>query len=265
MKQKKKSLLWQIEHSALARPSFLFGTMHVRDEQAFLFLDTVIACLQGCDALATEYHLETQPSSHLASSMLLPSGRKLSDYFRPKQYEKLKAIIYKAFRVHVDHYAQFLPLVLINGISEQLLQQDRPKALDLQLWEQAGLLGKSRLGIETLDEQLSTLQRIPVDYQIQLLRALARNVRRFRQATLKNTGLYQNADPQRLYRLVRNSSHGLRGLLLFDRNHIMAGRIDEIVRQQPTLCAIGAGHLSGKEGVIRLLKTRGFKMKPVLN
>lgn len=263
MKHKKKSLLWQIDHHALARPSFLFGTMHVRDEQAFRFLPTVYYYLNRCDALATEYDVNERPSADLASAMYLPDNKLLSDYFRPKQYQKLKAILLKAFGLHLDTLAQFLPLMAINIISENLLRKDRPQALDLHLWEYAGQNGKKLLGIETLDEQLQVLQSIPLKLQLQQLRSLGSNVSKFRKATLKNAGVYQYHDPQRIYRLVRRSSHGLRKLLLFQRNHIMAERIEHIIKEQPTMCAVGAGHLSGKEGLIRLLKLQGYRLRPV--
>lgn len=263
MKNKKKSLLWQLDHPALARPSFLFGTMHVRDEQAFQYLHIVYHYLDRCDALATEYNVDEPASPDLANVMLLPDHQQLSDLFPPRQYQKLKSIILKAFRINIDRYAHFQPLMLINLISEKLLQKDRPQALDLHLWQYAGQIGKKQVGIETLDEQLRILQAIPLDQQLQQLRTLGRKVTSFRKSSLKNARIYQCNDPQRIYQLVRRSSHGLRKLLLFRRNRIMAERIEKIVRQQPTLCAVGAGHLSGKEGLIRLLKIRGFTLKPI--
>lgn len=263
MKHKKKSLLWQIDHNVFARPSFLFGTMHVRDEQAFRFLPTVYHYLDQCDALATEYDINERPSMDLASAMLLPDNKLLSDYFRPKQYQKLRSILLKAFGLNIDQFARFLPLMVINIISENLLRKDRPQALDLHLWDHAGQTGKMQLGIETLDEQLRVLQSIPLNLQIQQLRSLGGNVSKFRKATLKNAGVYQYHDPQRIYRLVRRSSHGLRKLLLFQRNRIMAERIEGIIKEQPTMCAVGAGHLAGKEGLIRLLKLRGYRLSPI--
>lgn len=263
MKKKKKSLLWQIDHPAIDRPSFLFGTMHVRDQQAFSYLDTVYSKLQQCEALAAEYDLSHQPVPDLTSVMRLPAGNILSDFFRPAQYEKLRRILLKAFRVDIRYFQHFTPLLVINLITEQLLQQDQPQALDLQLWQYAGETGKIRMGIETLEEQLAVLQQIPLDHQVKLLRNLGRNVSRFRQSVTASTDLYQDADPHQLYRTVRRSTYGLRQLLLFRRNHIMAERIAVLVQQQPTLCAIGAGHLAGKEGVIRLLKLQGFRLTPV--
>jgi uncharacterized protein YbaP (TraB family) len=43
----------------------------------------------------------------------------------------------------------------------------------------------------------------------------------------------------------------------------MAKRIDSIIQLQPTFNAIGAGHLPGKEGVVNLLRERGYTLKPV--
>ncbi|MGB0863917.1 MAG: TraB/GumN family protein [Saprospiraceae bacterium] len=36
-----------------------------------------------------------------------------------------------------------------------------------------------------------------------------------------------------------------------------------MVQEQTLFCAIGAGHLSGKKGVLKLLKDKGYKVKPV--
>lgn len=263
MKQKKKSLLWQIDHKALDRPSFLFGTMHVKDQQAFSFLDAVYDRLSQCEALAAEYNLSQQTAPDLTQVMRLPPGKMLSDYFRPAQYEKLRRILLKAFQVDIRLFQFFTPLLLINLLTEKLLQQDQPEALDLHLWQYAGELGKRRVGIETLEEQLAILKKIPLDHQIKMLRDLGRNVSRFRQSVQKSPSLYHEADPQQLYRTVRRSSHGLRHILLFRRNHIMTERIAALVQQQPTLCAIGAGHLAGKEGVLRLLKLSGFQLRPL--
>ena len=75
--------------------------------------------------------------------------------------------------------------------------------------------------------------------------------------------LYEQADIQKLYKVARRSTKGSRRLLLFDRNVIMARRIADL-SQEMTLCAaIGAGHLAGKKGVLQLLKSAGFAVKPV--
>ena len=53
--------------------------------------------------------------------------------------------------------------------------------------------------------------------------------------------------------------------LITDRNNKMAHKLDSILKKKESFfCAIGAGHLAGSEGVINLLRTRGFRLRPVL-
>lgn len=263
MKQKKKTLLWRIDHPTLPTSSFVFGTMHVRDRAAFAFLQTVRSYLQTCDALATELPLDEHPAPQLMQSMLLPSGQTLDNYLTPARYQKIRRILWKAFGVDVDQYRRFVPMMLINVLSESLLRKDFSHSLDEELWRMAGQMGKQRYGIETLDEQLSLLAGIPLSYQFSLLKSIAHQVNRFRKQIVQSAQLYQTADPQRLYLAVRRGSQGLRYPMLFRRNEIMAERMIDLIRAQPTLCAVGAGHLGGQRGILRLLKSQGFSLSPL--
>jgi uncharacterized protein YbaP (TraB family) len=50
--------------------------------------------------------------------------------------------------------------------------------------------------------------------------------------------------------------------LIISRNKAWIPEIEELVKSQPTFIAVGAGHLAGKEGVIQLLRSSGFQVKP---
>jgi uncharacterized protein YbaP (TraB family) len=56
----------------------------------------------------------------------------------------------------------------------------------------------------------------------------------------------------------------MRKALLFDRNKIMARRFAEMARQNSLFCAVGAGHLAGQKGMLRLLKKQGFKVRAIV-
>jgi uncharacterized protein YbaP (TraB family) len=47
------------------------------------------------------------------------------------------------------------------------------------------------------------------------------------------------------------------------RNKVWADRLSNIFRQKSAFVAVGALHLAGKNGLIELLKKRGFNLKPV--
>src|SRR5579871_2249156 len=50
------TLLWRISGKDLKEPSYLFGTMHVKDKRVFGFSDSVMLAIQKCKSFALEVH-----------------------------------------------------------------------------------------------------------------------------------------------------------------------------------------------------------------
>ena len=48
------NLLWKISGNGLKKPSYLFGTMHLKDKRVFDFSDSVLVKLDECPAFAME-------------------------------------------------------------------------------------------------------------------------------------------------------------------------------------------------------------------
>ncbi len=76
---------------------------------------------------------------------------------------------------------------------------------------------------------------------------------------------YADGEIQALYQSAKKDAKGMRKILLYRRNKLMAKRFGEIARTQSLFCAVGAGHLAGGKGMLRLLKKAGFKVKPILS
>ena len=262
---KKHTLLWKIEGKQLPAASYLFGTMHVKDKRAFRFQEQVYTKIQECTAFATEFNFEEIENGISAESMDLPDGQTLVTLIPPKKYKKINKIFKKAVGVDLAMFNTGLPILITNVLSERILSADMPHSLDMHLFQFAKEQEKITLGIETYQEQLDILKKIPIDFQIKSLLWAGKNFKRFRKQLLTTTKVYESANINKIYKAAHKSSKGLRKLLLFDRNVIMADRIAAMAKEQGIFCAIGAGHLGGKKGVIRLLKQAGLKVKPVSN
>jgi uncharacterized protein YbaP (TraB family) len=52
--------------------------------------------------------------------------------------------------------------------------------------------------------------------------------------------------------------------ILTKRNYIMADRISKLIANETLFIAIGSGHLPGDEGVLNLLRKKGFTVSPVI-
>lgn len=259
---RKNSLLWKIELDGLPGTSYIFGTMHVRDQRAFQRLGRVYEAVEACEGYAAEFHLEEAGSGIQASVMQLPDGQRISDFVLKKEFDRQRRVLLKSTGIDLAQFDRMLPFMVVNLATENLLGQEMPEALDQHLWAFAKKREKALHGIETLQEQMEVLGKISLEAQVKMLAGLCKNIGRFRQYLLRLAELYEASEVQQLYKMVKKNSRELRGLMLYRRNEIMAERIGALVKGQTIFVAIGAAHLSGGKGVLRLLKKQGLKISP---
>ncbi|MCB0765903.1 MAG: TraB/GumN family protein, partial [Flavobacteriales bacterium] len=77
-----KSLLWRITSPSIDRASYLYGTVHSKDDRAFQFGDSVLPALDRCAVVAGELDLSTagmELGMALLTTMRMDDGRKLED------------------------------------------------------------------------------------------------------------------------------------------------------------------------------------------
>ncbi|MFK7806709.1 MAG: TraB/GumN family protein [Saprospiraceae bacterium] len=263
MKNKKQTLLWKISSDKTPGDSYVFGTMHVRDKDAFQYRDLVFEKIDACDAFATEFNLEEMEHNVSANLLDLKEGETLDILLSKKQYEKANKVFQKVTGMDLELFNSSQPILVANLMAGKMLSEEMPHSLDETLWQYAREQEKLVLGVETYSEQISILLKIPLDYQVKNLMSIVKNLSAYKKGIKKMTKLYKKADIQQLYKSVKKSSKGMRKLLLYNRNEIMAERIAEMATEQSICVAIGAGHLGGSKGVLRLLKKRGFIVRPV--
>ena len=263
MKKKKQTLLWQIEGPELPGISYVFGTMHVRDKNAFAYRELIYEKIDACHAFATEFNLEEMDVNISSDALDLPEGETLDHLLTEKQYSKVRKVMQKLTGMDLIHFNTSQPILITNLLAGRMLSEEMPLSLDEDLWQYARQQEKVTLGVETYAEQVAIMQSIPLDYQIKNLLGTIKNIKSLRKEIKQTTRLYIKADIQQLYKSVYKSVKGLRKLLLFNRNIIMANRIAEMVQEQTICVAIGAGHLAGSKGVLRLLKQNGLRVRPV--
>lgn len=237
--------------------------MHVRDQRAFAGLKKVRQCIDECPAFALEIDLDEAQPGMPPALFQLPGYTTLHQYLPGKKYPRLRRILLKAFGIDLDLFSRLRPMAIIELLTNQLMEKDFGLVLDAYLWDYASSQGKTTFGIETLEEQQSILAEITLDVQLKMLRDIGKKPAQFRHMLNHMAGLYEAGDLKNLHRLSRKSAGGLRHAMLFDRNRIMAGRIAASMQEQPAFYAIGAAHLWGGKGVLRLLKQRGIRLEPI--
>ena len=144
-----------------------------------------------------------------------------------------------------------------------VFQQDQSLSLDETLFALAKEKNKQLVGLETFDDQLAIMKNMKLKMQIKQLMGIVKNYKKFKKSLNNLTNLYVEGRVHQLYQMSKKGMGKLKKPLLYDRNITMANEFDKVVQEQTLFCAIGAGHLSGKKGVLKLLKDKGYKVKPV--
>lgn len=262
-KGNKQSLLWELVNETGSK-SYLFGTMHVRDYRAFIYQDVITEYIDRCKIFATEFDLRERHELKGNGFSQLPEGQDLEQLIGANKYNRLRKILRKSFSVDLNLLRYTLPLFTINMLTEHILTKSRSVPLDTFLWQYAENTHRDLRGVETFEEQLVTLSKIPIEYQIKSLLEIGRHPKQFRRQIFNLIKLYIKGDINDLHKKSKKSLGKQRKLLLYDRNLVMEERIRALINEKSSFIAIGAGHLGGKKGVLRLIKKQGITIKPIV-
>lgn len=260
---RRERLLWEIFPPDQNASSFLFGSMHVSDKRAFGAIEFIKSFIDQCELFATEIEVEEGNLNFDEMSPFLPDHQSLTDLIGRKKYEKLEKILQKAFDLPLVSYDQLLPIFIIQQISNAILASDFPLSLDQYLADYALKNGKRTTGLETIQEQFKILKRIPLGAQVKSLLSFGKNPKKSRQNILKMVDLYEKGALNQLYQFNKRQLGKLKRTMLYDRNKVMATRLLPYIKSNRTFTVVGAAHLPGQMGMLRLLKQYGCRVKPI--
>ena len=250
------SLLWSLQRPD-GKESWLFGSMHIRDDRVHQLGERLYPLILQSDKFIGEMELNPPPPG-----MKMPAYD-LKSHFTEKVFQKMRDQLLKSFGVDIDLFAHVHPLMLISSLSQSILEADHQVSLDEHLWRFAQVNHLEVGGLESYEEQLKILHSIDPGGLYRQVHKISKSPSGLRRQTLRALEWYMKGDVHKLYLLTKSSMHKLRKSVIYERNQQMSLRIHALPAELTYFIVIGAGHLSGKFGVIPLLKQSGWKVKPV--
>ncbi len=263
MKKKKQSLLWEVSFADHSHTSYVFGTMHIKSSSVFSAFDQISSYIDSCDAFCTEIDMSYSTDAELQSKAMLPAHLSLSTLLSEKQVYRLNQILSSIKGPSVAQLNQVRPLNIISLLSGLILQGDESTILDHSLYQYAQSKDKRTFGIETKEEHMAILDAMTLDKELKQLKSIIRDFRPFQKMHHKMLDHYVNGRIDTLHKNGKKSLGSWRRVLLKERNQKMANRISSLSIEESIFCAVGAAHLAGKFGVLRLLKQNGAVIKPI--
>jgi uncharacterized protein YbaP (TraB family) len=263
----RQGVLYRLQSPATPTPSYLLGTIHSEDPRILDLPEPVRSAFEASPAFALEVVPDAEAIIKSMVAMTYTDGRNLKEVLPPDLYQRVAEALGE-LGMTAAAFQDFKPWAVVTLLS--LPPAEKGEFLDLVLYRAAVDARKEIKGLETMEEQLAVFDRLNEADQIALLREtldsrdrmpamfedliqayLAQDL----DALMERSELYlQDGDP-RLAALFREAA-------VDSRNRRMAERLPPLLDQGGWFIAVGALHLPGEMGLLRLLEGRGYQVSP---
>jgi uncharacterized protein len=259
------SLLWKISGNGLSASSYLYGTIHIKDKRAFQLGSAVMPAFDACSTFAGEIVLDNSNQSKLIGMVFMGGDTTLEMLLSKHDYKFVKDYAEKKLGVMSSMIDRVKPMFTSAMISESDMKQDKAVTLDEYFQKLAAEKNMKVKGIETMEEQIAAIDKIPLKQQAKLLVLGMKEQKTDSRIVERMIHMYaaQNLDSLAILVNEYDTTDAFNSALILERNKVMADRIAVMIRSEPVFIGIGAAHLPGKNGVIELLRHKGFEVVPV--
>jgi len=260
-------LLWKISGEGVKENSYLYGTIHVMPENQFSISPKIQKAFDQSRKLAMEIDLNIGLAKQIkiAKKTFLPSGQTIQNLLSPTDFEKVKSFCLDSLKIpegKFNKYIHLKPFFFSSAIAQE--QMGNTKSYEMEFNKMAKKNRKKTLGLETMDYQLETINKISINDQAKMLmEEFDKNPTEQFNDLLR---LYLNEDLNGLYSIVTSESSQINNFnqdFLDVRNKNWIPVIESQIKVNSTFIAVGAAHLPGENGVINLLKMKGYTVEPV--
>lgn len=263
-------------------PSTVLGTIHLLDTERVELPKPVLEAFDEAEVLALELKEIGTLDDPEAVIPLLPKilplavakpPQSLAALLPAESVSGIEAAL-KERRLPAAFARTFKPSFVsaVLGMPSCILAAGRGrKGVDKWLAAEADDRDMPVVGLETLDEQLRVLLGQSAQFEAAVAKSMARDLDRQTDMFVTTQRSYADGDIGWLvavYELQSTeagdhsaSAQAYLKSLLLDRNHVMHERSKPLVEKGHAMIAVGAAHLPGEEGLLRLYERDGYRVE----
>jgi uncharacterized protein len=162
----------------------------------------------------------------------------------------------------LDSLAPWVVGIEITDLAYEHEGYDPEQGVEEQLVRRAEKDGKPTAGLETMPEELSSLTSLSSADQIRMLDQTVDDLKDMKSEMREVTGAWRRGDAPRLGALLASEYDAFPSLykpLVTDRNQRWLPQVEQLLKgNDNALVVVGALHLVGKEGLLELLRRKGY-------
>ncbi len=262
--KKYQSLFWEISGNGLAKKSYMYGTMHVSDKVSFHLSDSFFEKLLASDFVANESEPNTWTELYDLYGFYRSTQTKKTFYSNFYTNPIEKDNLYSLFRG-----SNYNLIGLLSRTNQANQEYQEETYLDMFIYRTGKKYGKITVGLENvktttfnIEKAAAEMDRSEVDENKQAILKILK--KRSYAEVLRDA--YREKDLDLLDTLnMLSTPKSYNKAMLFDRNEGMSASMDSIMKTGSLFAAVGAAHLPGKNGMIEILRRKGYTVTPILS
>lgn len=280
-------LLYKISGNELEKPSYIVGTYHLASANFAMKItgitDAINATEQVYGELNTPELNVPANKARIQNATMLPNNLKITDILTAEQSKKVNAFMKEMMGADMsnekvaDKMGRMTPQALaaefvkLLYLSRHMGSFDPINLIDGYFHRVAKKNNEPVGGLETVDQQIELLYGSKnTERQIELLMCVIDNREYNISIVERMLQAYQMQDINALQTLMEekqgtvcDSTPEEDAALIYQRNAAWIEKMPGIMADKPTLFVVGVGHLPGDNGVLALLKAKGYSVEPV--
>ena len=245
-------------------PIYIFGTYHSDSPKLDPILKRASELIAESDRLGIEIVVTPEQQREARKTFLLhPSHTGLKYMLGSKRFKEVAEKVGPILGITVDQVDRYKPWALAVLV-QYPKSEGNGIVIDEKLQRLAESQGKKVIGLEKIEDQLGIFNDMPEKEQIEFLELTLEDMQKLtdEQEELKN--YYLSQDLPGIYKMSERvfgdmakeapkSADYLNQKLIIERNHTMVESMLDNV-EGPTMFAVGALHLPGRNGILNLLE-----------
>jgi uncharacterized protein YbaP (TraB family) len=261
------NFIWKAT-SATGGTVFLAGSVHLLNadyyplnpafEESFASADLLVEELDMGEMLAPDSQMR------MLSRGMLPAGQSIDKLVSPETLAAASKAL-GDLGMPFEPLKQFKPWMLaitLQSLAWQKAGFDADLGLDKHFYDLAQANGIRVQGLETLDFQLSRFDGMSHEVQDRMLAETLKELATTSETFTQMADAWKNGDTEGVEQQVLSdlkSEPQMYDRLLLQRNRTWLPKIEALFsRPRPAFVVVGAAHLIGTDGLLQMLRTKGY-------
>jgi uncharacterized protein len=261
-----KHMLYRV-HGPNGATVYLLGSVHLLSADAATLPAEVDSAFSHSRSLTFETSLDSVMAR--GPEMLMrgrySDGKTLRSVLSPWAATKVDSLLH-LYGLSLDQVNGFKPWMvslLMTQLAMQKLNFQAQYGVDMQLNTRAKQASKPVLGLESVDFQMGLFDALSTaDQERLLVESDGPDVTAKEMGSIRDA--WSHGDAATLDSLINSNmakAPGLFDALITARNHAWIPKIEALIKgDDDALVVVGAGHLVGKQGVVAMLRAKGYTL-----